>query len=76
MLTERALTDAGRIDTPLGAVAMVLAAKLDDPGLDTGSAIAALAKQHESTLEKALDGAQVVETPLERMKRARTLKVG
>lgn len=74
MLTEAALIEAGRIDTPLGAVAMTLAAKLDDPGLDTGSSIAALARQHQASLERALDGSQRVETPLERMRRQRDLK--
>lgn len=70
-LTERELMNAGRLDTVLGAVALALAAKLDEPGLDTGSSIAALAREHRSAMVAALDGVNVEATPLERMKAQR-----
>lgn len=70
-LTERELMNASRLDTVLGAVALALAAKLDEPGLDTGSSIAALAREHRSAMVAALDGVNVEATPLERMKAQR-----
>lgn len=75
MLTQKTLEDAGRVDTVMGAVALALAAKVDDPGMDTGSSIAALARQLEASLDKALDGAVTVQTPLERIKAQRERRV-
>jgi len=70
-MTEAKLLQANRLDTVLGAVALVLAAKLDEPGLDTGSSIAALAREHRAAMAAALDGVQLVETPLERIRNQR-----
>lgn len=75
-MTERKLLDAGRLDTVMGAVALALAAKVDEPGLDTGSSLAAVARELDRCLEKALEGVIVAETPLERQRRAREMKVG
>lgn len=75
-MTERKLLDAGRLDTVMGAVAMALAAKVDEPGLDTGSSLAAVTRELDRCLERALEGVRVAETPLERQRRSREMKVG
>lgn len=67
-LTERELMSAGRMDTALGAVALALASKLDEPGMDTGSSIAALAREHRSALAAAVDGAVKKSSPLASIK--------
>lgn len=61
--TRAALADAERVDTPLGAAALALASRLDQPGTDTGSAVAALARQLELTLESATRGAGSASAP-------------
>jgi hypothetical protein len=56
------------MDTALGAVALALASKLDEPGMDTGSSIAALAREHRSALAAAVDGAVKKSSPLASIK--------
>ena len=51
--TRRRLDEMGRLDTPLGQAAMALAHRLDDPRGDTGSAVAAMARQLQATLSAA-----------------------
>lgn len=51
-MTREVLVEADRVNTPAGANALRLAAKLDAGG-DTGSAMAALSKQHLAALEVA-----------------------
>lgn len=51
-MTRRALEEAGRLETPAGVGAMVLAAKLDAGG-DTGSQLATLQKQHMAAVAEA-----------------------
>ena len=55
--TARELTEAGRLDTALGQACMALARRLDMPGVDTGSALAAVAARLESMLATATKGA-------------------
>ena len=66
--TREALGAAGRLDTPLGQACLVLARRLDDPGLDTGSAVAAVAGRLESTLAAATKGAAVAATAPQRLR--------
>lgn len=54
--TRAELESADRLDTPLGQAALALARRLDNPGLDTGSAMAAVAKQLETALAGATRG--------------------
>ena len=61
--TLKALVEAGRLDSPLGAAAMMLARRMDSPGLDTGSAVAAVARQLEATLASATRGASAATAP-------------
>jgi hypothetical protein len=74
--TERELRSAGRLDTVAGQLALLSARLLDSGVQDTGSSMAALIRQHLATVEKALDGAVAAETPLEKIRRERELKVG
>lgn len=63
LATVRSLEDAGRLDTPLGQTCLVLARRLDAPGLDTGSAMAAVAARLEDMLGKATRGAGKATSP-------------
>jgi len=56
--TRDALAAAGRTLTPMGQAALVLARRLDTPGLDTGSALASITRQLGATLAEALKGAR------------------
>lgn len=51
------LTAAGRLDAALGQACVVLARRLDRPGLDTGSAVASVAARLELALAAAMRGA-------------------
>lgn len=73
-VTAAALEAAGRVNTPMGRATLLIAQILDSGIQDTGSSIAALIRQYDASLTKALDGAQVAETPLERQKRQRQLR--
>lgn len=66
--TRKTLEDAGRLDTPMGQAAMVLAARLDFCLRDTGSAVASLARELRSTLDAATAGANRVGSPTDRMR--------
>lgn len=61
--TREALEAAGREATPLGQACIALARRLDDPGTDTGSAMAAVAKQLEAMLASATKGATSTAAP-------------
>lgn len=74
-LTHDALDEVGRLNTVPGAIALALAQKLDDPGLDTGSSVAALARQLQLSMDRALDGAMVAKTPLENRRDQRDARV-
>lgn len=61
--TISALEDVGRLDTPLGQACIVLARRLDQPGVDTGSALASVAGRLESLLASATKGAGAATAP-------------
>lgn len=69
--TRVALADAGQLHTVRGQSALVLAQRLDMPAMDTGSAVAALVKQLEATLESALAGQVEEVDELEELRRRR-----
>lgn len=63
---ERALAElraAGRDDTWAGQAALVLAARLDNAGRDTGSAVAAVQRQLSTAMAEALKGAGAATAP-------------
>lgn len=68
--TWAALEAAGRVDTPLGQAAMVLAARVD-AGVDTGSGLASLARELRATLDAATRGAQAAVDPLDELRARR-----
>ncbi len=73
--TRAQLAEAGRETSPLGQVALVLAWRLDQRA-DTASALAAAAKQLESTLAAAVRGAQVASSPLDELRARRDAQRG
>jgi hypothetical protein len=70
-LTRRKLEAAGRLDDHRGLAALYIAKVLDTSPQETGNGHAALANAYVARMDAALDGAIVVETPLERMKKQR-----
>lgn len=71
-----AFVEAGRLETVPAAIALALAMRIDDPGMDTGSSQAAVAKQLDIMFEKAMAGVKVAETPLEKIRRERQAATG
>lgn len=61
--TYDALVAADRLKTPMGQTALALARRVDSPGLDTGSALAAVARQLEAVLATATKGAAAATGP-------------
>ena len=61
--TLKALAEADRLEHPMGAAALALARRVDFPGLDTGSAFAAVVRQLEATLAAATKGAAAATAP-------------
>jgi hypothetical protein len=73
--TARALRQADRLNTPLGAVCMVIARRLDhDSMLDTGSGLAALTRELTRLLDLALQGGQTEPDELDELERRRREK--
>lgn len=72
--TRRVLEEADRLETPAGANAMLLAAKLD-ACTDTGSAMAALSKQHLAALEAATKNATTTRTELDELRERRAARL-
>jgi hypothetical protein len=65
--TERELQAADRLDTAMGQAALVLARMLDSPGMDTGSSVAALVREHRAALTAAVANAQQEADPLDEL---------
>lgn len=68
--TQRQLAAAGRESCPAGVNALLLARRLDQAG-DTGSAVAALSRQHLAALEAALEGAEPAGDPVDELRHRR-----
>ena len=67
------LTDCARESTPLGVLALHLAATIDDL-MTPANAKAALAKSLRETLAEAVKGANVADNPVDELRRKRDLK--
>jgi hypothetical protein len=52
--TRRALEAVDRVDTWAGQAALVLAARIDRGGAETGSALASMIKEHALAMDRAL----------------------
>lgn len=74
-ITRRVLEDAERLYTPMGQASMLIAEILSSGVQDTGSSIAALIRQYDLSLTKALDGATTVKSPLEQGRAARERRI-
>jgi hypothetical protein len=61
--TERELSEVNRLDTALGQACMAMAHRLDRPGVDTGSALAAVAARLESLMASATKGVAKATSP-------------
>jgi hypothetical protein len=61
--TIRTLDQVDRLETPLGRACVVLARRLDNAGVDTGSALASVAGRLESTLAAATRGTGGANSP-------------
>ncbi len=70
------LEDAGRLSTPLGQVALALARRLDSPSGDTGSAVAAMARQLQATLSAATADVRPAGDLLHELRARRDRKLG
>ena len=71
--TRVMLTDCARESTPLGVLALHLAATIDDL-FTPANAKAALAKSLRETLAEAVKGADVPDNPVDELRRKRDLK--
>lgn len=60
---HRELEQAGRLDTALGRTCLTLARRLDNPGVDTGSAVASVAARFDDLMAKATKGAGAATAP-------------
>lgn len=67
------LADADRLNTPMGKVTLGLAARFD-AAVDSGSGFAALAKQFQVSLDAAMQGANVVASPVDELRARRAAK--
>ena len=75
--TRAELVAAGKLDTALGATALALAARLDDPAT-AAAAVAPTAKDLRAALEAVTRGASAVADPIDevRAKREERLRKG
>lgn len=69
------LDAVGRTGSAAGQSALQLAARLDRVTADTGSSIAALAREHRQALESALAGATKAGDPFDELAARRSLRV-
>lgn len=70
------LEEAGRRETGLGTAAVLLARRLDARTMDTGSAVAAVVRQLQTTMEAAVAGAHMAADPVDEVRRRRDEKLG
>jgi hypothetical protein len=74
--TRRRLTEADRVDTELGAAALLLARRADRVGLvETGSGLAALMREWDAMLTKAVAGAEQADDIVARIQESAALKL-
>lgn len=74
-VTRAQLDKAGRLDTPLGVMTLVLAARLDNPLnlADTGSSFAAVSKEYRATLAEAMRDAETERDELDHILQSATV---
>lgn len=67
----RQLTEAGALDSPAGQLCVTLATRLDTPGIDTGSAVAAVSRELRAVLADALGTAETAADPIDELRERR-----
>ena len=73
--TMAELIVADRVESSLGQSALLMARRLDTPGADTGSSVAALAREQRATLALALESATNVLDPVDMVKLRRDARI-
>ena len=73
--TMAELVVADRVDSSLGQSALLMARRLDTPGADTGSSVAALAREQRATLALALESASNVLDPADQLRLQRDARI-
>ena len=63
--TKKALGECGRLETWQGQAALAVAQRLDGSVVDTGSAYAALVREHRTAMDRALLGVGVPESSVQ-----------
>ena len=71
--TRAVLTDTGRLHTPMGAAAMVLAEHIDT-GEQSGSALSSMVKQLSAALAEATANAKTEANPVDELRAKRDQK--
>jgi hypothetical protein len=72
--TEAELDSVGRLETPLGQAALVLAVRLEASHREPGTALAALVREHRAALAEAMRGARVAADPVDELRARRDRK--
>lgn len=72
----RVLKETGQVDSPDGQIALELARRLTFAGSDTGSSVAAVARELRTALRDAIQEAQLVGDPLDELRERRARRLG
>ncbi|HWU47210.1 MAG TPA: hypothetical protein VN133_10685 [Humibacter sp.] len=75
-VTTAALEQAGMLASPEGQRALFVARRLEAAGMDTGSSIAALIREHAAQLDAAIAKAKIVADPLDELLEKRRARLG
>lgn len=73
-VTVAELVKVSRLKTPGGVAAVLLARRLDMAGLETGSSMAAVVREHRASLAAALVNGTVENDPVDELKARRETK--
>jgi hypothetical protein len=73
--TQAELDRAGRLGSAVGQAALALARRIDASQGETGSALAALVREHRATLAEAVKDAEVAADPLDELRNRRERKL-
>ena len=65
--TLRELEACEQVESSLGQTALLLARRLDDTPMDTGSSVAALVREHRATLLEAVERGTIAADPLDQL---------
>lgn len=65
--TVAELAAVSQLDSSLGQAALLLARRLDEGGMDTGSSVAAMIREHRVTLAEAVASGKVAADPLDQL---------